>query len=138
MGRIYDDDDFDDDDDDNDIRRRRRRRDRDGFGNADIGDSKRMAAGLCGILCGSFGVHKFILGYGLEGSILLSLTISGIILGTVGAVTGFICCLPWVLMVFYVLPMISGTIGMIEGIIYITKSDEEFIEMYQEGRRTWF
>jgi hypothetical protein len=31
-----------------------------------------------------------------------------------------------------------GIIGLIEGIIYLTKSDEEFIEMYQINHKGWF
>ena len=41
-------------------------------------------------------------------------------------------------MVFYLAPIASGVIALIEGIIYLTKTDEEFIETYQVGRRTWF
>jgi TM2 domain-containing membrane protein YozV len=143
----HDDDDYDDDDDDRPSRRRRDdddddiedEDDDDDFDrHVDVGESKRMAAGLCGILLGTFGVHKFILGYATEGIILLSITLGGLVIGTVGAVTGMFCCVPFVLMVFYVLPLISSTIGLIEGIIYLTKSDEEFIELYQEGQRTWF
>lgn len=33
--------------------------------------SKRIAAGVCGILLGSLGVHKFVLGYTKEGVIML-------------------------------------------------------------------
>jgi hypothetical protein len=98
----------------------------------------RLAAGLCGILIGGLGVHKFILGYGLEGAILIGATIAGIVLGTVGAIGGAFCCLPFVLMIFYIAPLASGTIGLIEGILYLTKTDEEFIETYQRGRRPWF
>lgn len=29
-------------------------------------------------------------------------------------------------------------IGLIEGIVYLTKSDEEFIAVYQKGRKGWF
>jgi len=29
-------------------------------------------------------------------------------------------------------------IGIVEGIIYLRKSDEEFFKIYQEGRRPWF
>ena len=29
-------------------------------------------------------------------------------------------------------------IGVIEGIIYLTKSDEEFVATYVEGRKGWF
>src|ERR1700745_3825598 len=39
------------------------------------GASKKMAAGLCGILLGSLGVHKFILGYNTEGIIMLLITL---------------------------------------------------------------
>jgi hypothetical protein len=31
-----------------------------------------------------------------------------------------------------------GLVGLIEGIIYLTKSDEEFYEIYQENKRGWF
>jgi len=29
-------------------------------------------------------------------------------------------------------------IGLIEGIIYLTKSDEEFVRTYVNGRKEWF
>jgi hypothetical protein len=138
MGRDFedDDDDYDDDEDDRPSRRRSRRRDDDD--EIDVSESLRMPAGICGILIGGLGVHKFILGYGLEGGLLLGLTIAGILIGTIGAIGGAFCCIPFVLMIFYVAPMASGTIGLIEGIIYLTKTDEEFIEVYQHGHRTWF
>ena len=137
----YDDDDFDDDDDDRrrSSRRRRDRDDDDGFDDdIDVRDSKRMAAGLCGILIGGLGIHKFVLGYALEGGILLGMNVAGIVLTVVGAFGGAFCCVPFVLMIFAVLPMISGIIGLVEGIIYLTKTDEEFVEIYQIGQRTWF
>jgi len=31
-----------------------------------LGADKKMAAGICGILLGSLGIHKFILGYTTE------------------------------------------------------------------------
>ena len=134
----YDDDD-DDDDDFDDIRRHSRSRRRHRFDDdIDVSESKRLAAGLCGILVGGLGIHKFVLGYGLEGAILLSMSLGGIVIGTIGVFTAAFCCIPIVLGIFYILPLISSTIGLIEGIIYITKSDEEFIELYQMGQRTWF
>ncbi len=33
---------------------------------------------------------------------------------------------------------VMGLIGLIEGIIYLTKTDEEFYEMYQVNQKTWF
>lgn len=78
--------------------------------------SKKVAAGVCGILLGSLGIHKFILGYTTAGLIML--------LGTI-----LTCGLAAI--VFYI-------IGLIEGIIYLTKSDEEFVRIYVDGRKEWF
>lgn len=75
-------------------------------------ESKRIIAGVLGIVLGSFGIHKFILGYTKEGIIQL--------------VISFVSC------------GFLGLIGLIEGIIYLTKSDEEFIETYQNNQRSWF
>lgn len=75
-----------------------------------LGADKKIGAGICGILVGGFGVHKFILGYTTEGIIQL--------------VLGF-CGVGWVL-------------GLVEGIIYLTKSDEEFVRTYIQGRKGWF
>ncbi|MFT3990993.1 MAG: NINE protein [Luteolibacter sp.] len=77
---------------------------------------KKLVAGLLGILLGGFGVHKFYLGYTKEGLIMLlvSLLTCGI-----GA-------------------FVMSPIGLIEGILYLTKSDEEFVSTYVTGRKTWF
>lgn len=83
-------------------------------------DSKRIIAGILGILLGYLGIHKFILGYTKEGLIMLILT-------------GF-------LFVFTlgIFGWVMGLIGFIEGIIYLTKSDEEFVEIYQNNKKGWF
>lgn len=40
---------------------------------------------------------------------------------------------------FLVLPlMIMGIIGLIEGILYLVKSDQEFVETYITNRKPWF
>ena len=77
-----------------------------------MGADKKLVAGLCGILVGSLGVHKFILGYTTEGIIQI-------------VITFFTCG-------------IGGIIGLIEGIIYLTKSDEEFVRTYIQNKRGWF
>ena len=33
---------------------------------------------------------------------------------------------------------LGGVIGLIEGIIYLTKTDEEFYQTYQVGKKGWF
>jgi len=75
-----------------------------------MGADKKMVAGICGILLGGFGIHKFILGYTTEGIIQLCLGLCGV----------------------------GGIIGLVEGIIYLTKSDEEFVRTYIQSKKGWF
>jgi len=93
------------------------------FGNAS-GDNKKILAGILGIILGGLGIHKFILGYNKEGGILLGIWILGAVLSCVG--------------IGLLLIWIPGVIGLIEGIIYLTKSDEEFYNTYQVGKKPWF
>jgi len=80
----------------------------------------KIAAGICGILLGSLGVHKFILGYTSAGVIMLLVSLLGGLL-TCGVASGAI----WI-------------IGLIEGILYLTRSDEDFWRTYLVGYRPWF
>lgn len=77
---------------------------------------KKIVAGVCGILLGSLGIHKFILGLTVPGVIMLLIT----------------------LLTFGIGGMITGIIGIIEGIIYLTKSDEEFYQTYYVQKKGWF
>ena len=79
-----------------------------------------MVAGLLGIFLGSLGIHKFYLGYTTEAIIMLAVTIVGGFI-SLGLVSG-----------------VMGIIGLIEGIIYLTKSDEEFQQMYVYNHKGWF
>ncbi|CAM1367485.1 TM2 domain-containing protein [Tenacibaculum xiamenense] len=87
-------------------------------------ESKRILAGILAIVLGGLGVHKFVLNYNKEGIILLSITLVSFLLTCliIGAFTMWI----------------PGIIGFIEGIIYLTKSDQEFIETYQKNYKPWF
>ena len=80
------------------------------------GADKKIAAGICGILLGALGIHKFILGYTMQGIIMLLVTVLTFGFG------GFI----------------MGIIGLIEGIIYLTKSDADFVATYVIGKKGWF
>lgn len=84
-----------------------------------VGADKRIAAGICGILLGSFGVHKFIMGYTTEGIIMLVTYLVGL----------FLCGIPSIAI---------AIIGIVEGVMYLTKSDEEFSRMYFQNRKGWF
>ena len=67
---------------------------------------KKLVAAILAILLGWLGLHKFYLGYVISGVIQLVLSI---VLG------------------------IGGIIGLIEGIIYLLKSDDEFESVYING-----
>ena len=82
--------------------------------------NKKLAAGLTGIFLGAFGVHKFILGYTKPAVIMLAVSLAG------GVVT---CGLA---------SFVMGVIGLIEGIIYLTKTDAEFQAQYLDGQKDWF
>lgn len=84
------------------------------------GENKKILAGILAIFLGGFGVHKFVLGYTKEGIIMLVATVLIAIL-TCGIFSGAV----WL-------------IGLIEGIIYLTKTDEEFYNTYQVGTKPWF
>lgn len=77
-----------------------------------LGAHNKVPAGVCGILLGGLGVHKFILGYSTEGIIQLVISLL-----TCGA---------------------GSVIGLVEGIIYLSKSDEDFVRTYVMSKRGWF
>ena len=33
---------------------------------------------------------------------------------------------------------VVGIIGLVEGILYLTKSDEDFVKIYIDGNKPWF
>ncbi len=76
----------------------------------------KIAAGICAILLGCLGVHKFILGMTRPGLVMILVSVL-----TCG---------------YGALPMFI--IGVVEGILYLTKSDEEFQRIYVVGKREWF
>ncbi len=95
-----------------------------GLNNAVGGDNKKILAGVLGIVLGWAGIHKFVLGYQKEGIMMLAISLVGFVLTCVG--------------VGVFLVWIMGLVGLIEGIIYLTKSDEEFHNTYQVGKKPWF
>ena len=82
------------------------------------GKSKVVAA-LLAIFLGGLGVHKFYLGKTKAGVITLLVTILGA---------------PF----FFIGPTVMQVIGVIEGIIYLTKNPEEFRSIYVLGDKEWF
>lgn len=81
-----------------------------------VSSGDRIAAGLFAILLGYFGIHKFFYGANTAGIIMLLTTVL-----TCGG--GMI---------------VTGPIGVVEGIIYLTRTDEEFEQEYLLGKKAWF
>ena len=77
------------------------------------GSDKKIAAGICAIVLGALGVHKFILGYVKPGLILLAITVLTCGYGAIA----------------------TAIVGIIEGIIYLTKSDDDFVRTYIENKK---
>jgi TM2 domain-containing membrane protein YozV len=79
---------------------------------AEVQGPSRTTCGIVGILLGGLGIHKFMMGMATAGIIQIVITFC-----TFG---------------------IGGWIGIIEGIIYLTKTDEEFYQTYIVGKKQWF
>ena len=81
-------------------------------------DKNKVAAGLFAIFLGAIGIHKFYLGYSKAGIIMILVFF-----------VGFILILP---------PIAISIIAFIEGIIYLTKTDEDFYQTYVVNEKQWF
>lgn len=79
-----------------------------------------VAAGLLAIFLGSLGIHKFYLGYNTPGFIMLAVTIVGSILSL--GIAG--------------LAMV--VISIVEGALYLSKSQTEFEQTYVFEKKEWF
>jgi TM2 domain-containing membrane protein YozV len=79
----------------------------------------KVTAGLLGIFLGALGIHKFYLGYPKAGAIMLVVCLVG----------GFF---------FGLGTLAAAIVGLIEGIMYLSKSDAEFAATYVTGKKEWF
>lgn len=89
------------------------------FDELSTGKNKKLIVGLLAIFLGALGIHKFVLGYNKEGIIMLVVTL---IFGG-----------SWIFGM-----SLMGIVGLIEGITYLTKSNEEFYNTYLIGKKAWF
>lgn len=75
-------------------------------------NSKKVLAGVLGIILGGWGIHRFVLGDVVGGILRIIITFA-----TCG---------------------IGQILWLIEGVIYLTKSDEEFYRIYMVQKKSWF
>jgi TM2 domain-containing membrane protein YozV len=78
--------------------------------------NRQLAVGLAALVGGALGLHKFILGDNMTGLIRLVVSLATFGVG-------------WAILTI---------IGMIEGVIYLRMSAEEFHETYVVGKKSWF
>ena len=93
----------------------------------------RITAGVFAILFGGAGLHKFYLGYIGTGLSTLLFATPFAYLGVAALVNGG--AYYW----FMSLPIcLWNLVGVIEGIIYLGKSDEDFNTTYVQRKKRWF
>lgn len=90
------------------------------YANPYVRTKDHVAAGLLAIFLGFIGVHKFYLGYNTAGFIMLGVAILGS------------------LFTFGLAGSVMAIIGIIEGIIYLTKNQTAFDAEYVYGKKEWF
>jgi TM2 domain-containing membrane protein YozV/cold shock CspA family protein len=87
-------------------------------GSSQMGSKSKIVASLLALFLGVLGAHKFYIGANGAGIIMLLVTIFGSVFG---------------------LPLlIIAIIALIEGIIYLTRTDEDFHQTYEIGKKSWF
>jgi len=84
---------------------------------------KQRLAGWLAILVGPLGVHKFVLGYYRAGLIML---LTPLVLIPAG----------W--WVSTALSLLMGIIGLIEGLIYLSQTPQQFKARYIDAKKEWF
>lgn len=82
-------------------------------------EKSKLVAGLLALFVGGLGIHKFYLGNNTAGIVMLLCSLFGIIL-------------------LFIPTAVVGIIALIEAILYLTKSDEQFEETYVRNKRAWF
>lgn len=99
---------------------------------------KKLIAGLLAIFLGGLGVHKFYLNMNTPGLVMLATNLGvwvlALVLGLLLFVVGLFVTMPLAGLVSTGL----GIVGLIEGIIYLTKSDADFERDYLIGKKPWF
>ena len=90
----------------------------------------KIAAGLMGILCGEFGIHRFYLGHTKAGLIYLGWTLcsGGLIIGLSAVTFG-------VGAILFPLVYASGVVGIVDGIFYLISEDAEFESKYVKNEK---
>lgn len=74
----------------------------------------KITAGVLALVCGTFGIHKFILGLTRGGTTMLLLSV-----------------------LLFPIPVLS-IVAFVEGVLYLTKPDADFYQDYAVKKKQWF
>lgn len=91
-----------------------------GYASPVMAPKDHVAAGLLAIFLGWLGIHKFYLGYNTAGFTMLAVAILGSLLSF-----GLAAVAIWI-------------IAIVEGVLYLGKSQTDFEQVYVFGHREWF
>jgi TM2 domain-containing membrane protein YozV len=80
---------------------------------------KRIVAGVLGICFGGLGVHKFYLGYKTQGLVMLGSFVLGLVFAGIPSA-------------------VVALIGFVEGIMYLSLSNEEFTKRHATLQHPWW
>ena len=87
--------------------------------------TRKVPAGIAGILLGSFGLHKFLMGFPRAGMTMLAISVAARFLAWLHfPLAGTVA---WGMVV----------LGFVEGIIYLVKNDGDFYRDYVIKRQEW-
>ncbi|MFC4426237.1 TM2 domain-containing protein [Deinococcus navajonensis] len=98
---------------------------------------KKLIAGLLGIFLGGLGVHKLYLGITGPGLAMLGVQLGVWVLAVFLGLLMFVVGLALTLPVAGLVSTGVALLGLIEGILYLTKSDADFEREYLIGKKPW-
>jgi RNA polymerase subunit RPABC4/transcription elongation factor Spt4/TM2 domain-containing membrane protein YozV len=87
--------------------------------------TSRITAGILAILLGQFAIHKFMLGYASAGIVVLMISLISLPL---------ICCHG----LGFIPLIITFVIWVVEGVLYLCMSDQQFQKVHGNPQRPWF
>ncbi|MYC30378.1 MAG: TM2 domain-containing protein [Chloroflexi bacterium] len=111
-------------------------------------EKSKIVAALLAFFLGAVGIHKFYLGKTTAGLIHILLGIGGYILLFIGMFAGVAGIMSgsgsigglglFVLIIGLLAVVVNGLICLVETVLYLIKSDEEFNRIYVRTNKSWF